>query len=82
MTKKELRQKALETIKECKEIINQYILGEIECTEDAKRAFAKYNSAMRTRYFTSDDISIEQKRQYHRNKVSTMRLIGLHRMPL
>ena len=82
MTKKELRQKALNTIKESQKIINQYLLGEIELSEDIRRAFAKYNSAMRTRYFTSDDVSIEQKRQYHRNKVSTMRLIGLHRMPL
>lgn len=82
MTKKELRQKALETIKEYKKIIDQYLSGTIGLDENVRQAFAKYNSAMRTRYFTSDDISIEQKRQYHRNKVSTMRIIGLHRMPL
>ena len=82
MTKKELRQKALETIKECKEIIEQYLSGTIGLDENVRQAFAKYNSAMRTRYYTADEITIEQKRQYHRNKVSTMRLIGLHRMPL
>ena len=35
---------------------------------------------MRTRYYTSDAISIEQKQAYHRRMVKRMRREGLHRM--
>ena len=80
MNKQDLRQKALETIKECKEIIGQYLSGTIGLDENVRQAFAKYKSAMRTRYFTSDDISIEQKQAYHRRMVKRMRREGLHRM--
>lgn len=80
MNKQDLRQKALETIRESKEIIDQYNSGIIGLDEKVRQAFAKHNSAMRVRYYTSDDVPIEQKRVYHRRMVKRMRCEGLHRM--
>ena len=80
MNKQDLRQKALETIEENKKIIDQYNSGMIGLCDDVRQAFAKHNSAMRVRYYTSDSVPIEQKREYHRRRVEDMRSEGLHRM--
>ena len=80
MNKQDLRQKALEAIKENKEIIDQYNSGIIGLCDSVRQAFAKHNSAMRVRYYTSDSVPIEQKREYHRRRVEAMRSEGLHRM--
>lgn len=80
MNKQDLRQKALETIEENKKIIDQYNSGMLGLCEQVRQAFAKHNSAMRVRYYTSDSVPTEQKREYHRRRVEEMRLEGLHRM--
>ena len=80
MNKQDLRQKALEAIEENKKIIDQYNSGMIGLCDSVRQAFAKHNSAMRVRYYTSDSVPIEQKQAYHRRMVKRMRREGLHRM--
>ena len=79
MSREELRQRALNVIKESDVIIKEHCLGVRDYDNTVSQAYRNHNIAMRVRYFTSD-VPIEQKRNYHRAIVKDMREKGLHRM--